>query len=84
MKLDESEFLVGTFHGRHDGVPAEVTSTRDDTRPEPHAWTCTCGVTRSFPTEDAAFSSAWRHTHPTPVDRLRQWAARWLCSRTAS
>ncbi len=39
MKLDESEFLVGTFHGRHDGVPAEVTSTRDDTRPEPHAWT---------------------------------------------
>ncbi|MER6445473.1 hypothetical protein [Streptomyces venezuelae] len=82
-RLNKSEFLVGTFHGRHDGAPVEVTSTRDDTRPEPYTWTCTCGVTRSFPTDDAVFATAWRHTHPMPVDRLRQWAARWMRHRTA-
>ncbi|MFB7781882.1 hypothetical protein ACFC1D_04060 [Streptomyces vinaceus] len=81
MKLDESEFLVSTFHGRHDGVPAEVTSTRDDTRPKPYAWTCTCGTSRSFPTQDGVFDTAWRHTHPTRLDRLRQWTARLLRTR---
>ncbi|MFG2234876.1 hypothetical protein ACGFNX_33625 [Streptomyces sp. NPDC048723] len=81
MELDESEFRVGTFHGSHDGAPVEVTATRDDTRSEPYTWTCTCGVTRSFTTEDAVFPTAWRHTHPGRLDWLRQWAARLLRTR---
>ncbi|MEV5567931.1 hypothetical protein AB0L54_34515 [Streptomyces sp. NPDC052196] len=72
----ETEFWVGTFHGSHDGTPAEVTATRDDTRPEPYVWTCTCGASHSFPTEHDVWPTAWRHTHPTRFDRLRSWAAR--------
>lgn len=83
MKLDKHELWAGTFHGRHDGAPAKVTATLDDTRPEPYAWTCTCGATRSFPTQDGVFDTAWRHTHPTRLDRLRQWTARLLRTRTA-
>ncbi|WP_318275215.1 hypothetical protein [Streptomyces pharetrae] len=48
MELQTTEFWVGTYHGRHDGCPATVTATRDDTRPEPFAWTCTCGASRCF------------------------------------
>ncbi|MGW6876214.1 hypothetical protein [Streptomyces xanthophaeus] len=81
MKLDKNELWAGTFHGRHDGAPAKVTATRDDTRPEPYAWTCTCGASRSFPTKDDVFDTAWRHTHPTRLDRLRQWATRLLRTR---
>ncbi|MFE1884164.1 hypothetical protein [Streptomyces diastatochromogenes] len=49
MKLQQKEFWGGTYHGRHDGTQAKVTATRDDTRPEPFAWTCTCGASQSFP-----------------------------------
>ncbi|MEU2391931.1 hypothetical protein [Streptomyces sp. NPDC007369] len=80
-QLQENEFWVGTFHGSHGGHPAEVTATRDDTRPEPYVWTCTCGASRSFPTEHGVFDTAWRHTHPTRLDRLRQWATRLLRTR---
>ncbi|CCK32929.1 hypothetical protein BN159_p51 (plasmid) [Streptomyces davaonensis JCM 4913] len=76
MKLQENEFWVATFHGSHDGTTAKVIATRDDTRPEPYVWTCTCGVSRSFLTEHGVFPTAWRHTHPTRFDRLRSWAAR--------
>lgn len=75
-QLKETEFWVGTFHGSHNGTTATVTATRDDTRPEPYAWTCTCGASHSFPTEDGVWPTAWRHTHPTLFDRLRSWAAR--------
>jgi hypothetical protein len=75
-QLVQTEFWVGTFQGSHDGRHATVTATRDDTRPEPYAWTCTCGASRSFPTEDGVWPTAWRHTHPTRFDRLRSWAAR--------
>ncbi|WP_030990026.1 hypothetical protein [Streptomyces sp. NRRL WC-3744] len=78
----QPEFWVGTFHGSHDGLPAKVTATRDDTRPEPYAWTCTCGASRSFPTEHGVGPTAWRHTHPTRFDRLRSWAARLFSART--
>ncbi|GGR45783.1 hypothetical protein AB0K71_17905 [Streptomyces syringium] len=81
MQLKENEFRVGTFHGRHDGAQAKVTAIRDDTRPEPYFWMCTCGASRSFLTEDAVFPTAWRHTHPTHLDRLRQWATRRLRAR---
>ncbi|WP_225638134.1 hypothetical protein [Streptomyces solaniscabiei] len=81
MKLHTNEFWVGTFHGRHGGLPAKVTATRDDTRPEPYAWTCTCGASRSVPTEHDVFPTAWRHTHPTRVDRLRSWATRLFAAR---
>ncbi|WP_030387943.1 hypothetical protein [Streptomyces sp. NRRL S-241] len=74
----KTEFWTGTFHGSHDGLTVTVTATRDDTRPEPYAWTCSCGDSRSFPTNDDVFDSAWQHTHPGPVDRLRQWATRRL------
>ncbi|MDX2999790.1 hypothetical protein [Streptomyces scabiei] len=80
-QLEETEFWVGTFHGSHDGRPAKVTATRDDTRPEPYAWTCTCGASQTFPTEDGVWPTAWRHTHPTRLDRLRQKAARLLRTR---
>ncbi|MEV0981962.1 hypothetical protein [Streptomyces sp. NPDC049915] len=73
----------GTSHGSHDGLPAKVTATRDGTRPEPYAWTGTCGASRSFPTEPDVFPTAWRHTHPTRFDRLRTRAARLLTDRTA-
>lgn len=73
---------VGTYHGRHDGGPVTVTATRDDTRPEPFAWTCTCGASRSFPTEDGVDRTAWRHTHPTLFDQLKQKAARLLGTRS--
>ncbi|MFF8035893.1 hypothetical protein [Streptomyces sp. NPDC016626] len=66
MELHTTEFWVGTYHGRHDGRPATVTATRDDTRPEPFAWTCTCGASRSFATEDGVDRTAWRHT-PDPL-----------------
>ncbi|GHG23007.1 hypothetical protein ACFFSH_28705 [Streptomyces filamentosus] len=78
MQLKESEFLFGTFHGRHDGAQATVTAVRDDTRSESYFWVCTCGASRSFHTENGVFATAWRHTHPTRVDRLRQWATRRL------
>ncbi|WP_405681926.1 hypothetical protein [Streptomyces sp. NBC_00057] len=68
---------IGTYHGRHDGTQATATATRDDTSPEPYAWTCTCGATRTLPTEEGLHHSAWRHTHPTLMDRLRQRAARY-------
>ncbi|MEU5632128.1 hypothetical protein ACH47C_23460 [Streptomyces rishiriensis] len=77
MKPQTNEFRVGTYHGR----PVTVTSTRDDTRPEPYAWTCTCGASQTFPTEDGVDRTAWRHTHPTLLDRLRQKAARLLRTR---
>ncbi|MFE9636550.1 hypothetical protein [Streptomyces sp. NPDC006463] len=83
MKLDKNELWAGTFHGRHDGAPAQVTATLDDTRPEPYACICTCGATRSFPTADAVFDTAWRHTHPTRLERLQSWATRLLRPRTA-
>ncbi|MEU6603405.1 hypothetical protein [Streptomyces flaveolus] len=81
--LEQTEFWVGTFHGSHGGLPAKVTATRDDTRPEPYAWTCRCGASRSFPTEHGVFPTAWRHTHPTRFDRLRSWATCLLTARTA-
>ncbi|MCF3180011.1 hypothetical protein IPZ70_08660 [Streptomyces polychromogenes] len=74
-QLEQTEFWVGTFHGSHDGTKAKATATRDDTRPEPYAWTCTCGASRSFPTQDGVWNTAWQHTHPTLLDRLRSWAA---------
>ncbi len=83
MQLKENEYRFGTFHGRHDGAPAKVTAVRDDTRPEPYFWQCSCGATRSFPTEDGVFATAWRHTHPTRLDRLRQWTTRRLRTRRA-
>ncbi|MGY3056794.1 hypothetical protein ACVWZD_001039 [Streptomyces sp. TE3672] len=73
----DTEFWVGTFHGSHAGLPAKVTATHDDTRPEPYVWTCTCGASQSFPTKYGLDRSAWRHTHPTLMDRLRQRAARY-------
>ncbi|MFE6911934.1 hypothetical protein [Streptomyces erythrochromogenes] len=79
--MQQTEFWAGTFHGSHDGRPAKITSTRDDTRPEPYAWTCSCGASRSFPTSDYVFDTAWKHTYPGPVDRLRHWAARQLRTR---
>lgn len=82
MKLQKNEFRVGTYHGRHDGASVKVTATRDDTRPEPYAWTCTCGASRSFPTEYGVDASAWRHTHPTRFDQLRQLVARLLRNRS--
>ncbi|MFD8023494.1 hypothetical protein ACFV6G_24100 [Streptomyces lavendulae] len=84
MNPDKSEFWVGTFHGRHNGVLAKVTATCNDARPEPYIWTCTCGETQTFLTKDPVFPTAWRHTHPTPVDRLRHWATRLLHTRAAS
>ncbi|MEV7471526.1 hypothetical protein AB0O20_34280 [Streptomyces kronopolitis] len=81
-QLPKTEFWVSTFHGSHDGLPAKVTATRDDTRPEPYVWTCTCGASRSFPTEHDVFPTAGRHTHPTRLDRLRSWTARLLTART--
>ncbi|MFG3157991.1 hypothetical protein ACGF7W_38830 [Streptomyces sp. NPDC048219] len=80
-QLEQTEFWVGAFHGSHDGTTATVTATRDDTRPQPFVWTCTCGASRSFPTEQGVWPTAWRHTHPTRFDRLWSWAARRL--RTA-
>ncbi|MDX2565029.1 hypothetical protein PV371_35995 [Streptomyces sp. TX20-6-3] len=83
MQLKDTEFRIGTFHGRHDGAPVKITAVRDDTRPEPYFWRCSCGAGRSFPTEEGVFPSAWRHTHPTRLDRLRQWTARRLRTRRA-
>ncbi|GHI04977.1 hypothetical protein AQI88_24185 [Streptomyces cellostaticus] len=83
MKQQQNAFWVGTYHGRHDGTPVTVTATRDDTRPEPYAWTCTCGAFQDFPTEHGLFPTAWRHTHPTRFDQLRQWAARRFRTRHA-
>lgn len=82
MKLQDNEFWAGTFHGSHAGTRAKVTATHDDTRSEPYAWSCTCGATRSFATAHDVFPTAWRHTHPTPFDQLRQWATRRLRTRT--
>ncbi|MEV4872866.1 hypothetical protein [Streptomyces syringium] len=76
-----NEVWVGTYHGRHDGTPVTVTATRDDTRPEPYAWTCTCGASETFPTEYGIDRSAWRHTHPTLWDHLLHKAARLLRTR---
>ncbi|MFE9137815.1 hypothetical protein [Streptomyces sp. NPDC007355] len=78
MQVKENELRFATFHGRHDGALAKVTAVRDDTRSEPYLWVCTCGTSRSFLTEDGVFATAWRHTHPNRVDRLRQWATRRL------
>ncbi|MFJ6785577.1 hypothetical protein [Streptomyces yangpuensis] len=80
-QLENSEFWVGTFHGSHDGNRAKVTATHDDTRSEPYVWTCTCGASRSFRTAYDVWPTAWRHTHPSRFDRLRQWAARLLSIR---
>ncbi|MFK0120786.1 hypothetical protein [Streptomyces sp. NPDC090994] len=80
MKLETNEFWVGTYHGRHDSRTVTVTVTRDDSCPKPFAWTCTCGASRSFPTEDGVDRTAWRHTHPTLFDQLRHKAARLLRS----
>ncbi|MCZ1012672.1 hypothetical protein [Streptomyces lydicus] len=74
MKPQVNEFWVGTFHGSHDSLPAKVTATRDDTPDEPYAWTCNCGASQSFPTEHGVLPTAWRHTHPTRLDQLRQRA----------
>ncbi|MER7577475.1 hypothetical protein [Streptomyces sp. NPDC126514] len=78
---EQSGLWVGTFHGNHNGHPAKVTATRDDTRPEPYVWACTCGATRRLPTEDGVERTAWRHTHPTFWDHLKQKAARLLSTR---
>ncbi|GAA2639504.1 hypothetical protein [Streptomyces spororaveus] len=72
----KTEFWTGILHGSHNSLPAKITATRDDTRPEPYAWRCTCGESRSFPTNDDVFDTAWQHTHPRPLDGLRQRAAR--------
>ncbi|MDQ1051939.1 hypothetical protein [Streptomyces sp. V4I2] len=64
----------------HHTRPSEETP-RDDTRPEPFACTCTCGASQTFPTEDGVDRTAWRHTHPTFRDQLRQKAARLLRTR---
>ncbi|TVZ90457.1 hypothetical protein [Streptomyces sp. BK340] len=82
MKDEKTQFWVGTYHGRHDGTQVTVTATRDDTRPEPYAWACTCGASQSFPTQYGLDRSAWRHTHPTRWDQLRQWVAKLLRIRT--
>lgn len=37
-----------------------------------------CVASRSFLTENGVSPTAWRHTHPTRLDRLRHWAARRL------
>ncbi|MCW8101752.1 hypothetical protein [Streptomyces tauricus] len=79
--LNPSEFWTGTYHGRHHGTQVTVTATRDDTRPEPYAWTCTCGASRTFPTQDSVDRAAWRHTHPTLRDQLRQRITRLLSTR---
>ncbi|MFD7785404.1 hypothetical protein ACFV4Q_20260 [Streptomyces nojiriensis] len=77
----KSKFWTGTFHGSHDGRPAKITATCADTRTEPYAWTSSYGESRSYPTKDDVFDTARRHTHPRPVDRLPQWAARRLLTR---
>lgn len=82
--MANDELWVGTYHGHHDGAPATATATRDDTRPEPYAWTCTCGAFRNFPTEHGLARSAWQHTHPTLRTRMRQWAVRRLRTRTTT
>ncbi|GGX53025.1 hypothetical protein [Streptomyces noursei] len=79
-----NEVWVGTYHGRHDFTQATVTATRDDTHREPYAWTCTCGDFQRFSTQYGMDRSAWRHTHPTRVDQLRQWAARLFQTRNTS
>ncbi|MFH8470335.1 hypothetical protein [Streptomyces sp. NPDC017991] len=79
--LKPSEFWTGTYHGRHNGRSVTVTATRDDTRPQPYAWTCTCGASRSFPTEDGVDRTAWRHTHPSLWDQVRQRITRLLTAR---
>ncbi|MFJ3714027.1 MULTISPECIES: hypothetical protein [unclassified Streptomyces] len=71
-----NEFWIGTYHGRHDGTQVVLTTTRNDTRTEPYTWTCTCGTSRGFAAAYALDRSAWRHTHPTLLDRLQQRAAR--------
>ncbi|MGR8012250.1 hypothetical protein [Streptomyces hypolithicus] len=77
-----NQLWIGTYHGRHDDTKAKITATRDDdtgddARPEPYAWACTCGATRAFATGYDLHISAWRHTHPTRLDRMRQRAARY-------
>ncbi|MGY3200199.1 hypothetical protein [Streptomyces sp. TE5632] len=62
----------------------QATATRDDTRPAPYGWTCTCGASHRFLETYGLDRSAWRHTHPTLLDQLRQWAARLLRTRSAS
>ncbi|MFG2841080.1 hypothetical protein ACGFYE_39565 [Streptomyces zaomyceticus] len=37
-----------------------------------------CVASRSFLTENGVSPTAWRHAHPTRLDRLRHWAARRL------
>ncbi|MFE5050114.1 hypothetical protein ACFRAI_27840 [Streptomyces sp. NPDC056637] len=46
------------------------------TPPEPYDWTCTCGAAQSFPAKRGVFPTAWRHTHPTRLDQLRQLGRR--------
>ncbi|MFE5596278.1 hypothetical protein [Streptomyces sp. NPDC056549] len=46
-------------------------------------WLCSCGATRSFPTEDGVFPSTLRHTHPTHMDQLPQRTTRRLRTRRA-
>ncbi|MFE6743868.1 hypothetical protein [Streptomyces tubercidicus] len=67
---------IGTYHGSHDGEPATVTTTRDDEQPQPYGWECTCGASQRFPDPYGLDRAAWRHTHPTLWDRLRQRTAR--------
>ncbi|MGW6841311.1 hypothetical protein [Streptomyces sp. NPDC054958] len=67
-----NQLWIGTYHGRHNGTQVAVIATHDDSRTEPYAWTCTCGASRSFAAQHGLARSAWRHTHPTLLDRLRQ------------
>ncbi|CAM5293371.1 hypothetical protein GCM10010329_80700 [Streptomyces spiroverticillatus] len=78
-----TQFWIGTYHGRHDGTQAKATATRDDTRPEPYAWACICGASRAFADRHEMDLSAWRHTHPTRLDRMRQHRARRWRARQA-
>ncbi|MFF3958836.1 hypothetical protein ACFYY1_37375 [Streptomyces sp. NPDC001890] len=71
--LRSGRWVIGTFHGNHDGTKVVVAATRDDSAPLPYGWECTCGIGQRFPGEGDVFNSAWRHVHPP---RWRAWARR--------
>ncbi|MFF7357185.1 MULTISPECIES: hypothetical protein [Streptomyces] len=64
MTPQQTEYWVGTCHGRHDGTQAKITATRDGTRPEPYAWACTCSSSHKFSTVHDCDRSALRHAAP--------------------
>ncbi|MBD0844222.1 hypothetical protein [Streptomyces sp. TRM68416] len=66
-------WVIGTFHGGHDGTHVVAIATRDDSAPLPYGWECSCGIGQRFADEGGMRASAWRHVHPP---RWRAWARR--------